>query len=530
MGIDESLKIPFFDIESMRALDQEALQHGQGFAYMERAAQALKTQIVHLLQHGTLSDPMPLRPPRRRFLPIGWQTKPVLICAGKGNNGGDGVLLSVLLHAGGIHNDLILCGVSPENLRGDAALAWKRYEQGQAQAQFLSSAEQLNTIDFQRYGLVVDALFGTGFRGELEGLWKGIVDQMMTSQNPILSVDIPSHGILADWTVLMGFPRLEACFASEGEPYGQWIAAPLKYPRDLVEKYQLPGVFGVQPESLSALLPVRNAWAEKRSQGVVGLLAGAKGMTGAACLCSRAAMRSGVGMTYLACPADQLDVLAQKMDEVVLSPQLSKHGVFQKEAFPSILTMLKQCQAVGMGPGISCQLQVQQLVQELIQNVHLPWVVDADGINALAGKPELLLSQTVPPVLSPHEREWQRLFQQTLPESWKERIAHVREMATTYRSILILKGSTTVIGNPEGDVFLIPVSNSGLAKAGSGDVLCGLLSALRAQNVEGTTAALLGVVLHARAGFLTAQELGERGMLPMDVIDHIPLVLRAWEC
>lgn len=521
---------PILSSQQMRELDQQTSGKQGGMVFMRRAGEALASKVGELLDTGKWEHTSSLRTPPRRILHAGWQQKPVLILAGHGNNGGDGIVLAELLEKAKRAYTLVLFRSASE-LKAEAAEAYKLFESLGGNTTLITTEDALTTLLAQA-GLVVDAMLGLGAEGALRGIIAQAVSCVRASGNPVLAVDCPTGTrcdlkepmpeknliLQADWTLILGYPRYEAFFESCGHAFGQWTVAPLGY-KDPAEK-----TLFCDRKDIAAMVPARSAWVDKRKQGIVGVVAGSRGMTGAATLCATAAMRSGAGMVFLAAPTTEIQVLATKLTEVVLQSMDSANGTLVLDALPSILAMLSKSHAGCVGPGLSVQEETQKLVRQLILDTTCPLVLDADGLNAFKGYSAMLRGLKHPPVLTPHDGEWERLFRK-LPGEGLDRISALREKCTEFRCVIVLKGAPTLVGTPDGEVFLVPVANSGLAKAGSGDLLAGIIASFLAQGTTPVTSALMGTWIHARAGMLAVEQFGQRGALPSDVVQQIPFAI-----
>jgi len=529
-------KTPFLSMVQMRALDAEAARVHGGFVYMQRAGKALFQKVCELLDCKTFQSHYCLNAPRRRFADTMWSTRSVLILAGRGNNGGDGIVLAHLLRTHGRLVQLVLLR-SAQDFQGEAAQAWDEYSAAGGLADVLTSIDDLQKYSHETVSIVVDAITGTGLREGLRDLACEAATWLNASRLPVLSVDVPSGvnlglagvHVQADWTLVLGFPRLDCAFAPTGEAYGQWDVADLAYPEELVRSFQEEQpVYVVDRQSIASMLPARSHWKDKRGQGLLCVVAGSQGMTGAATLCAMAGMRSGAGMVHLAAPNSEIPVLASKLTEVVLHPQVSAQGALTQYALPEILQVMDHCAATCVGPGLSFHDDVPRLVRRIVAQAKCPLVVDADGLNAFRESPELLRSLAFTPVLTPHDGEWLRLFQEPAGNGL-DRIKAVRKHAHDLQAVILLKGAPTLIGAPNGDVYVLAAANSGLAKAGSGDVLAGIIASLRAQGAGALEAALVGAWVHAATGLQGANHFGARSVLPSDLLTLLPEIFNALE-
>ena len=287
-------------------------------------------------------------------------------------------------------------------------------------------------------------------------------------------------------------------------------------------------------KTISEMLPKRNEQGEKRDQGCALIIAGSKDMPGAAALCTKAALRSGAGLVTLASPRSIVPIVQAKLSEPVFI-SLEKSGERLNETcsdrgscdflmdrhVPEILKSTGYQQAVAIGPGLGQRQETRTAVRNFVTRCSAPMVIDADGLNSLTPQ-ELSLIET-PCVLTPHKREFARLFGE-LPQDATQIPEFLTKKAKDYHKTILLKGSPTFIATPNGKIFAVPAANSGLAKGGSGDVLTGIIVAMLAQGVSAENAAVLGACLHQKAGEKAREKFGAFSMLPRDVIECLPQV------
>lgn len=265
-------------------------------------------------------------------------------------------------------------------------------------------------------------------------------------------------------------------------------------------------------------LPRRPRDAHKGDFGKIFILAGSEGYTGAPVLAARAALRAGAGLVYLGVPRDVYPIIAVKCDEAMPFPL--------PEDYHAILEKARSCDAAIIGPGLGRAPETERLVLSLLSGLDIPVVLDADGINALAGHIDILDKRSAPTVLTPHEGEFARLTGCELPV--RDRLTAARDFARTHNCVLVLKGQGTVTAAPDGSVRVNATGNPGMAKGGSGDVLAGMIAALLGQKHLGDDIPKLtaqAVFYHGAAGDLCAQKLGEYAMLPTDLIEALPNIL-----
>lgn len=467
--------------------------------------------------------------------------KKIVIVIGKGNNGGDGLVVArKLLDLGASVEVHALCSSKEfsAETRQQADILGKlgftiqhctKPKGVQALAQALADAE-----------IIIDGLFGTGFRGAARDLAAEAIELINLSSAFVCAIDIPSGveadtghvlgpAIYADLTVTFELPKLGLLLYPGRQYVGELAVKPIGYPRALLDQYASRMTL-VDPRWVREHLPKREPYSHKGDYGKVLVVAGSRGYTGAAALCAEAALRAGAGLVYVAVPESLLPAMEEKLTEVIKLGLPEVDGAVASSALPKILEMLEDKDVLVVGPGLGRHPQTVKLIRHLIIQASKPLVVDADGLNALGGEAEKLLSQrTAPTVLTPHPGELSRLIAKGIAEIEADRVGIARETARQLNSVLVLKGVPTVTATPDGEVFINSTGNSGLASGGSGDVLTGCLGGLLAQGLNSTTASVCAVYLHGRAADLLKPELGERGMIAGDVLRALPKALREFE-
>lgn len=270
-----------------------------------------------------------------------------------------------------------------------------------------------------------------------------------------------------------------------------------------------------------ALLPDRDPWGHKGSFGKILLLCGSRGFTGAAYLAAMGALRTGAGLTFLGVPESIYAIEAVKLNEPVVFPLPDRDGKLSREAIPEILNRLPNMDAVLIGPGLGQSEGTFEVVKAVLENAECPVVLDADGINVMASHKDILRGRTAPTILTPHDGEFARLG----GTIGTDRMASARELALDLGCILLLKGHRTCITDGITD-YLNQTGNPGMAVGGSGDVLSGIIVSLLGQGIAPLEAAAVGAWLHGAAGDLCAEELGQYGMLPTDMLNALPRLLK----
>ena len=274
-------------------------------------------------------------------------------------------------------------------------------------------------------------------------------------------------------------------------------------------------------------IPRRKADSNKGDYGHVFVLAGSAGFTGAAALCSQAALVSGSGLVTLGIAKSLNPIMARKLTEVMTRPLPETSGqTLSEKAYPAIMKFSEKADCIALGPGLSRDPSTQRLVRKLITTLKKPVVIDADGINAFEGKADLLKRAKAPVVITPHPGEMSRLSGLSVKRiaAAKEKVA--KEFANKYNVVCVLKGHRTVVARPDGKTYVNPTGNPGMAKGGTGDVLTGIIASFIGQGMRPFDAAMLGVYLHGFAGDLAAKEKGEISMLASDLLNKIPAAIK----
>jgi NAD(P)H-hydrate epimerase len=284
----------------------------------------------------------------------------------------------------------------------------------------------------------------------------------------------------------------------------------------------------VTPAEVASWLPARNPEGHKGTFGTVFLLAGSLGMTGAAAMAAEAVLRSGAGMVFLGTAASLCTAIASQLREVVIKPlpEIRKKLAIALRSLGEVRQYAKDADVAAVGPGLGQHFETVELVQRFAANLEKPLVIDADGLNAIAKKPEVLKERKSPTVLTPHTGELSRLLRISAEEIQSDRIGAAKRGAFELNSILLLKGAPTIIAAPAGEVWISPTGNPGMATAGAGDVLTGLLAGFLAQGMEPFKAACAAAFLHGWAGDLAREKLGERSMIAGDILSALPEAFR----
>jgi len=459
--------------------------------------------------------------------------KGVLIVAGKGNNGGDGFVVARLLKKRRIPSEVALLA-RPDELSPDAAHNLRAYLKLKGKVTEIAAAnlDQLNDR-VGKNALIVDAILGTGTKSEVRGLFADAIALIHASGLPVVAVDIPSGldtdkgvplgvAIQAEMTVALAFPKLGEVIYPGAKYAGELAVADIGIDKRAVAEVA-PRTELLEHETIRWLAPRREPDTHKGSYGHVLILAGSRGKTGAAMLSSRAAMRSGAGLTTLAAPRSLNSIFAGALVEV-MTELLRDNAAEEVEPLTDDewRRLLERKNALLFGPGIGVSPATQNMLRWLLRNLDRPWVIDADGLNNLVLEIDRLRHAKMAPVLTPHPGEMARLTGKSTSEVNADRIEIARSFAVEHRCHLVLKGARTVIATPGGKVFINPTGNPGMASAGMGDVLAGMLASLLGQGLPAEDAMKLGVYLHGFVGDRVARNKGEIGLIASDIIEGLP--------
>jgi ADP-dependent NAD(P)H-hydrate dehydratase / NAD(P)H-hydrate epimerase len=459
----------------------------------------------------------------------------VVVLAGKGNNGGDGLVAARHL-AGDAIVRVVLAAPAAE-FRGEPA-AHLETLRGRSVSIVDPGALAEEDLDrtFLEADLLVDAIFGTGFRGPAEGLPARVIEAANRSGRPILAVDVPSGVdaatgradppcIHAVATVTMGLPKLGLAQYPAAMYAGRLYVADIGFPPALVEGAPIATSL-TRASWVDRTLPRRPPDSHKGAFGRVFVVAGARGFTGAAVLAARGAIRAGAGLVTVGIPASVAAVLPAALPEAMTLPlPETPEGTFSERAEEAILEFAAGVSAVAIGPGLTTHPEVVALVRRLLPRLDHPVVVDADGLNALAGEAERLHDAPGPVVITPHPGEMARLLGTTVEDVQRDRSASARDAARRLGVTVVLKGARTVVASPAGQARIIPTGNAAMATGGMGDVLTGVTVALLGQRLAPCDAAACAAYLHGLAGDLAAASRGELGVLAREVADDIPRAL-----
>ena len=505
--------------EQMRAMDRATIdgRHVAGDVLMERAGAGVVRAMA-----GRYGPLLALR---------------VLVLCGRGNNGGDGFVAARLLKQAGAIPHVVVLGDAAK-IEGDAQKhLWAMRDEGVIPVEVRADTELYRAAEGE-WDFALDAMLGTGAEGAPRGLFAAGVEVLRELDDRgvrVVAVDLPTgvdtdtgaiarRTVRADLTVTFGAPKR-----------GQWL-----YPgRAFVGALEVVDIGLVEtpdpralelatPAAMAALVPLRDPRAHKGSAGRLLVIGGSAGMTGSVTLAARAANRAGAGYVRAAVPASLADVMAVKLtEEIALAMPETRARSLATAALKPLLAASRDARAVVLGPGLSREKATAALARRVAAGIRTPLLIDADGLNAFEGRLDALRRIVAPAVLTPHLGELSRLSGRDADALEARRIDAAIEYAWAFRAVVVLKGAPTVTAAPDGRATVNPTGNPGLATLGTGDVLSGTIGALLAQGLEPYDAARLGAWLHGTAGDLAAERLGVHGVTAGDLLDTLPLAMRA---
>ena len=529
--------------EEMRGIDRETIEgYGiPGVVLMERAGLAVASKIKEVIGR-----------------------KKVIVVSGSGNNGGDGLVAARHLHNEGWDVKVFLTAKA-EDLKGDALLQYNTACKFGVKVHSIEEFLTRHSSLFTRHSVIVDAMLGTGLSKKVTGTLSEVIRLLNTSNMPIISVDIPSgissddgqvmgEAVNADYTVTFGLPKRGHLLHPGAMHTGRLFVEDIGFPEKLLKADKLH-IELLEKKDVAVIIPERQRYSHKGTYGHVLIVAGSMGKTGAALMAAKACLRSGAGLVTIGIPESLAETFQSRVtEEMTLILPDAGDGTLSAKASKTILTFLSEkADILAIGPGIGVSIEIEKLMKTLIKNSQKPIVIDADGINSLKGEKDILSKAKTPIILTPHPGEMARLLQQSENKSQKlssppgpphrggrvregvkaslsELIAHIEQdrinIAISFVKetgiYLVLKGVPTIIAAPDGKAFINSTGNPGMATAGTGDILTGMISGFLGQGITPIHASIFGVFLHGVAGDIAASEKGQYPMTAGDIIDKIP--------
>jgi NAD(P)H-hydrate epimerase len=457
------------------------------------------------------------------------------IVCGKGNNGGDGFALARRLRIRGVAVRVAL--MAPfASVKGEAKINLAVLRKMDIEITQNASPRSLEDI-ISWSDILVDALLGVGLSSPIAGPYARAVDMINTSGRPVVAVDIPSGidadtgavmgaAVRADLTVTMALLKRGLVLHPGAQYAGRVRISDIGIPSEVLEKEKI-AVSLLSSGFIDGLLVPRQPDAHKGDFGHLLVVAGSPGKAGAAVMAARGALRCGAGLVSVATPNGLVPVIQSQLPEAMCVPSVeSIEGTLGMGSEAELLNVTNRMSACAIGPGLSTHHETVKAVRSFIQRLPVPAVIDADALNALVGFTDILKRARAPLVLTPHPGEMGRLAGISTDAVQKDRITVASEFARKHNVTLALKGANTVVATPAGAVFVNTTGNPGMASAGTGDALTGMIGGFLAQGYGAYVAACLGVYVHGLAGDLAAQDKGEMGMIAGDLIEKIPHAIK----
>lgn len=461
----------------------------------------------------------------------------VTVVTGKGNNGGDGYVTARHLKNSG-------CGVTVfslapvEELNGDAALNAQAWIKMGGEVRTIKSEEDVKACasSFRHSTVIVDAIFGIGLSSPVKGLAAKVIELMNGADKKVVAVDVPSGidattgavlgcAVRASVTATMALPKI-GLYTYPGREYaGRVEIVDIGLPAQLLTDRRIRCNL-LTSEDVRGFLRPRPRDTHKSACGHLLVVAGSPGKTGAAYMTAMGAMRAGAGLVTLGLPRGLNAVMEAKTTEVMTEPlPESGDGSFDESSFEAIQRIAEGKTAIAVGPGLGKSNGAHKLMERMLREIEAPFVIDADGLNAFIGRLHIIKDSKHPRVLTPHPGEAARLLPASTSEIQDDRIEAASAIAAMSGAVVVLKGASTVIATPKGEIYINPTGNPGLATAGTGDVLAGMIGGLMVQGYPPIEAACIAVYAHGLAADKIKEARGEAGMIATDLLPAIPEVL-----
>ena len=490
---------PILNIEQIREWDKFTIENEpiSSIDLMERAADAFT----------------------KRFLEVIDKENPnILIIASKGNNGGDGLVAGRLLNEKGYSADILIADIQPKE-SDDFRINRERLDKKRIPYKYLNKYDDMP--DFNKYDYIIDALFGSGLHRPVTGYWAELIEAINNSDKTVYSIDIPS-GMYADKTIDGIAVKCNTCFTFETTKLGMlmadnadilkdWKTVSIGLKKEFLTTIDIENYL-IEKSDIKKILRPRNKFDHKGKYGHALISGGNKGMIGASVLSSKACLKTGAGLVTVLVPDIGYNILQTAIPEAMV---LSGYG----NDFLSAVPPLKRYSAIGIGPGLGKHDFTIDFLNEFLEKTDIPPVIDADALNLIAENSYLLEKIPENSILTPHPGEFARLFGPTANSF--ERLELLRNKAKEYKIFIVLKGAYTAIATPDGKVYFNNTGNPGMATAGSGDVLTGMITGLLAQGYSPLEASITGVFLHGLAGDIAGKRNGHYSLIAGDIIDNI---------
>lgn len=470
---------------------------------------------------------------KKRF---GAEEKRITVVCGCGNNGGDGFVVARKLFDAGAEVNVLLAAGEPTT--HDAKIMFERIKE--RNIRIIDFGDNAFEAALYEADVIVDAIFGIGFHGNARAPLSNVFELINRSRAVVVAVDVPSgvdsdngqvsgECVKADHTVTFTtlkpahviFPAVDYC--------GEITTASIGVPEDIIQSLDT-NIRAVDGEYVKSLIPNRKRNTNKGDFGKLLSVCGSVGMCGSAVMAAKAAVCSGAGLVRMALPKSLYPVASSQIVEPVMSVMDENElGTFSASCKNKLLKSISASDACLIGCGLGMNDDVVELVSAVIETSEKPLVIDADGINAIAKNVDVLRKAKAPIIMTPHPGEMGRLLDKTAEEVQMQRMGVASSFAVTYGVYLVLKGANTIIADPDGKIYVNMTGNPGMSKAGSGDVLAGLIASLLVQGLSPLDAAVSGVYVHGAAGDEAAKDFSQHCMTPLNIIEKFPVIFKAIE-
>lgn len=464
----------------------------------------------------------------------------VAVIAGPGNNGGDGFVIARHLLNAGCNVETFITA-EPKDIHGDAAINLNILKRMTERiTPILSSDHAVSRFKGQlACDLIVDAILGTGVNKPVDGHLAEMISQINSSDIPVLSVDIPSGldantGISwkitvdADVTATFGHIKQGMLLYPGAAHAGKVHVISIGVPGDVTDRAGIQGRIITETDARSRI-PRRKVDAHKGTMGHLAVVAGSLGKSGAAVMAAKAAMRAGTGLVTIATTQNARPTIEPRCLEVMVETVIEKpDAALTDKDVKKLAALIEGKTALALGPGLTTAPGISALSMRLLQMLEVPAVIDADGINILAKDPSGASRILAPMVFTPHPGEMARLTGKSTAQVQADRIEITRQAAQWHKVTIVLKGANSVIASPEGQVFINPTGNEGMASGGMGDVLTGIIGSYLAQGMTPFDAAITGTYVHGLLADRCVERLGKAGLIASDLIDELPLLQKDW--
>ena len=462
---------------------------------------------------------------------FGIRDKKFVVICNIGNNGGDGFVVARKIHSNGGNVKVFILG-DVKKFKGAAKTNFDIVSKLPIEIRHIESVESIKS-DVLHCDAIVDAIFGTGLARNVEGLYRDVIQLINESGKKVFSIDIPSGvngntgeimgaAVKADYTITFGLPKIGNMLFPGHEHCGELYVSHISFPPSLYNKDSIKVEINDYIE-----LPPKDQNAHKGDFGEVLFIAGASSYFGAPYFSAMSFLKAGGGYSRLAAPISVTPFIATRGTEIVFIPQKETDtGSISLKNRDALLELSEKMDMVVIGPGLSLNEETQQLTRELTKKIEKPLLIDGDGITAISGDLDTIKKRKWPTILTPHLGEMSRITKKSVSEINKNKIDILQSTSKELNSIIVLKGAHSLTGYPDEKVYINMSGNSGMASAGSGDVLTGTIAAMFGLGLSIEDAVRKGVFIHGFSGDLAAEDIGEDGITAQDILDYLPLAVK----